>query len=181
VDVRVVAATNRDLQEEVRLGRFRADLYYRLSVFPLRVPPLRERRGDVPKLVTYFLGRCARRFGRQIDSVSRETMNRLTHYTWPGNVRELQNIIERAVILSRGPELVLGDDLLPLAPADPVPIELLAPADGAPLSLKEKEKQHILRVLAQTSGVIEGLNGAARILDIHPNTLRSRMKRLGIR
>lgn len=181
VNVRVVAATNRDLQEEVRLGRFRADLFYRLSVFPLRVPPLRERPDDVPKLVTYFLGRCARRFARPIDSVSRETMNRLARYSWPGNVRELQNIIERAVILSRGPELVLGDDLLPLARPEPVPIELTARGDGAPLSLKEKEKQHILRVLEQTSGVIEGQSGAARILDIHPNTLRSRMKRLGIR
>src|SRR5262245_14490853 len=113
VDVRVIAATNRDLDEAVRAGRFRADLFYRLNVFPLRVPPLRERASDIPQLAMFFLSRFARRFGRPVETISAATMDRLLSYSWPGNIRELQNVIERAVILSRGLVLELDRDLLP--------------------------------------------------------------------
>src|SRR5262252_2763358 len=113
VDVRVIAATHRDLEEAVRAGRFRADLFYRLNVFPLRIPPLRERASDIPLLAKFFLSRFARRFGRQVDTISAETMDRLMSYSWPGNIRELQNVIERAVVLSRGPDLELERELLP--------------------------------------------------------------------
>src|SRR5439155_512695 len=117
VDVRVIAATNRDLEEAVRAGRFRADLFYRLNVFPLRVPPLRERASDIPQLAMFFLSRFAKRFGRQVATIASETMDRLVSYPWPGNIRELQNVIERAVVLSRGPTLELDRDLLlPIAP-----------------------------------------------------------------
>ncbi len=114
VDVRVIAATNRDLEEAIRAGRFRPDLFYRLNVFPLAVPPLRERRSDISQLVMFFLQRFAKKFGRRIETVSQGTMDRLVSYAWPGNVRELQNIIERAVVLSTGPVLELGPDLLPM-------------------------------------------------------------------
>jgi len=170
-DVRVVAATNRDLEKAVRDGSFRADLYYRLSVVPLRVPPLRERVSDIPALVKYFLARFGARVGRQVDSISREAMERLVRYPWPGNVRELQNVIERAVVLSPGSILELGDGLQPL-------IGATGRGSG---TLEEVERQHILETLRHTNGVIEGPGGAARILDLNPSTLRSRMKKLGIR
>ena len=121
VDVRVIAATNRDLEEAVQAGRFRADLFYRLNVVPLVVPPLRERPADVPSLVMFFLAQFGKRFGKRIETVPPETMTRLTGYGWPGNIRELQNVIERAVVLCRGAVLDLGEDLLPVpvvAPAD---------------------------------------------------------------
>ncbi|HET9480876.1 MAG TPA: sigma 54-interacting transcriptional regulator, partial [Candidatus Polarisedimenticolia bacterium] len=198
VDVRVIAATNRDLEQAVRDGRFRADLYYRLSVFPLKVPALRERASDVPQLVMYFLARFARKLGRRVDTVPRATMDRLARYAWPGNIRELQNIIERAVILSPGSSLELGDDLLPVAAEAPARLsvtlpavpESIHPASGSPpevaqaappASLREVEKLHILEALSRTNWVIEGPRGAALILSLHPNTLRSRMKKLGIR
>jgi predicted ATPase/transcriptional regulator with GAF, ATPase, and Fis domain len=183
VSVRIIAATNRDLEEAVRLGRFRSDLFFRLNVLPIHLPPLRERRTDVPQLVTFFLARFAKQFGKQIDGVTRETLDLLVNYPWPGNVRELQNVIERAVVLSPGPVLKLDRDLLP--PATPAvsaeattrePGESLTP----PLTLVEIERRHILAVLKQTGGVIEGSRGAARILNLHPNTLRSRMKKLGV-
>ena len=115
VDVRVIAATNRDLLRAVADGAFRQDLYYRLSVFPLRVPSLRERREDIPLLVHYFVGRYAARIGRKITSVAQEAMERLVAYPWPGNIRELENVIERAVILSAGPELEVAAEALPAA------------------------------------------------------------------
>jgi transcriptional regulator with GAF, ATPase, and Fis domain len=185
VDVRIIAATNRDLAEEVRAGRFRSDLFFRLNVVPLTVPPLRERPGDIPLLVTYFLSRFAKRFGRKIDGVSRDTMDRLVRYQWPGNVRELQNIVERAVVLSTGTLLKVDPDILPIAEAT---ASTALPADGraaaAPamafVSLDDAERRHIEAVLSQTKGVIEGPTGAAKILDLHPNTLRSRMKKLGV-
>jgi len=197
VDVRVIAATNRDLGEAVEAGRFRSDLFYRLNVFPLQVPPLRERRSDIPQLVMFFLSRFSKRFGRTIDRVSEETMARLVGYAWPGNIRELQNVIERAVVLCEGPVLELDRDLLP-APPRPRSVE---DADGAVRAglpgtegpdpaattaaslptLEEMERSHILTALRQTGGVIEGPKGAARILSLHPNTLRSRMEKLGIR
>jgi formate hydrogenlyase transcriptional activator len=183
VDVRIIAATNRDLAEEVRAGRFRSDLFFRLNVVPLTVPPLRERTGDIPLLVTFFLSRFAARFGRPIERVERETMDRLVRYAWPGNVRELQNVIERAVVLSSGPVLRLGADLLPVV-REPGSETDDARADAADqpalVTLEDAERRHIEAVLTHTHGVIEGPDGAARILDVHPNTLRSRMKRLGV-
>ncbi len=189
VDVRILAATNRDLEAAVAQGRFRSDLYYRLNVVALRMPPLRERQGDVPLLAMYFIERYGKRFGRAIERVSRGTMDLLLHYGWPGNVRELQNVIERAVVLSRGNELDLGPGLLPAdatravpGPATPVAGVAGGPAaTGNTTSLEEVEKNHIIAVLKRTGGVVEGPGGAARILNLHANTLRSRMKKLGIR
>src|SRR5438552_2212602 len=192
VDVRVIAATNRDLEEAVRAGRFRTDLFYRLNVFPLRVPPLRERASDIPQLAMFFLSRFAKRFGRQVDTIASETMDRLVSYPWPGNIRELQNVIERAVVLSRGPALELDRDLLP-APtrlgsgpgveryAEPVRPVAKSAASGLAAALEETERAHIVAALERADGVIEGPRGAAKILEMHPNTLRSRMEKLGIR
>jgi transcriptional regulator with GAF, ATPase, and Fis domain len=184
VDVRIIAATNRDLNEEVRAGRFRADLFFRLNVVPLTVPPLRERPSDVPMLVTYFVSRFSKKFGRKIDGVARETMDRLAAYQWPGNVRELQNIVERAVVMAHGSVLSLDADILPASggAAPATAIAGIADRDEPSLagSLNNAERRHIEAVLARTGGVIEGPAGAAKILDLHPNTLRSRMKKLGV-
>ena len=168
VDVRVLAATNRDLLKEVHDKRFREDLYYRLSVFPIHLPPLRERAGDLPLLTRFLIDRFSARFGRRIDGVSAATMLRLQAYPWPGNVRELENVIERAMILADRPmlEITLAGEATAEAPAVS--------------TLEDVERAHILRVLEQTDWVIDGPDGAAKILDLHPNTLRSRMKRLGI-
>src|SRR5262249_21644688 len=117
VDVRLIAATNRDLQEAVTAGRFRSDLFYRLNVLPLRVPPLRERASDIPQLVTFFLAQLRRKFGSRIERVSEPTMDRLVRYAWPGNIRELQNVVERAAVLCQGALLELDEDLLPVAAA----------------------------------------------------------------
>jgi len=169
VDVRVIAASNRRLDEAVRASRFRADLLYRLNVFPLEVPALRERRSDIPLLVAFFLDRLAKKLGKPLEGVSRSSLERLVVYPWPGNVRELQNVIERAAILSTGPLLE-------------IPPELLATREAVPASqtLEDLEREHIVSVLRGTGGVIEGPRGAAGMLGLHPNTLRSRMKKLGI-
>jgi formate hydrogenlyase transcriptional activator len=190
VDVRVIAATNRDLQEAVNAGRFRSDLFYRLNVFPLEVPPLRDRRSDIPQLLTFYLSRFSKKVGKKVDAISQETMERLMNYPWPGNVRELQNVIERAVILSPSPTLLLDQDLVP-GPGfgggeqkPEIPAQEPQPARGMHSqlpTLEEVERGHILAVLQQTGGVIEGAKGAARILNLHPNTLRHRMGKLGIR
>jgi formate hydrogenlyase transcriptional activator len=181
VNVRVLAATNRDLEEAVKASRFRADLYYRLAVLPVEVPPLRERREDIAQLAMFFLARFAKRFGKAVEAISRASLDRLLAYPWPGNVRELQNVIERAVVLADGPVLELGRGLLPAnAGRDDPP----TPAAGAPdptESLDGVERRHILVTLERVRWVIEGPQGAARILGLHPNTLRSRMERLGIR
>ncbi|HSD50827.1 MAG TPA: sigma 54-interacting transcriptional regulator, partial [Candidatus Methylomirabilis sp.] len=191
VDVRVIAATNRDLEEAVRTSRFRSDLYYRLNVFPLETPSLRERRSDIPQLVMFYLSRFAKRYGKKAESVTRETMDRLVNYPWPGNVRELQNLIERAVVLSEGSVLELDRDLRP-APAGAMAageavggprqtVASVVPEPSKFLTLEETERNHILAALQETGGVIEGPKGAAKILDLHPNTLRSRMEKLGIK
>ena len=183
VDVRIIAATNRDLNDEVRAGRFRADLFFRLNVVPLTVPPLRDRPSDIPMLVTYFVSRFAKKFGRKIDGVTRDTMHRLTTYQWPGNIRELQNIVERAVVMAQGSLLTLDADILPTthaAPESPTRDAAHEPQLAGTLSLNEAERRHIETVLSQTGGVIEGPAGAAKILNLHPNTLRSRMKKLGV-
>lgn len=183
VDVRIIAATNRNLEDEVAAGKFRADLYYRLNVLPLRNPALRERREDIPQLAMFFLSRFARKFGRPMDGIAQETMELLTNYHWPGNVRELQNLIERGVVLATSPILTLERALLPAAVA-PARLTVAAPslvsAPASRGSLEDVERQHILDVLAQTQWVIEGERGAAKVLHLHPNTLRSRMKKLGI-
>jgi formate hydrogenlyase transcriptional activator len=188
VDVRVIAATNRNLQDEVAAGRFRADLYYRLNVLPIHVPPLRERRADIAQLVMFFIQRHAKRIGRTVEGVSRESMDRLTRYGWPGNIRDLENVIERALVLSRGGVLEVGGDFLPPpaaeAPSPPASQVVPMPAGAAiPASngtLEDIERAHIAATLDRTGWIIEGPRGAARILDMHPNTLRSRMKKLGL-
>lgn len=171
VDVRVIAATNRDLQTAVRDKIFREDLFYRLNVFPIRLPPLRDRAGDIPLLVPFLVARFAARIGKQIDNVSRETLDMLQAYAWPGNVRELENVLERAVVLATGPTLEIDPEVLPIPEG--------GAADPA-ASLQAVERNHILAVLGQTGWVIEGTAGAAPILGLHPNTLRSRMKKLGV-
>jgi transcriptional regulator with GAF, ATPase, and Fis domain len=173
VDVRVIAATHRDLEKAVADGAFRADLYYRLNVFPIRVPPLRERRDDVPMLAHYFAQKFAAKLGKRIEAIAPDTLRRLSDYPWPGNVRELENVIERAVILSAGATLEVEPELLP-APRAP------APAASA-TTLAELERQHTLDALERCGWVIEGPRGAAQALGLHPNTLRSRMKKLGLR
>ena len=171
VDVRVVAATNRDLTQMVDDRLFRSDLYYRLNVFPIVVPPLRERPEDIPLLVRYFAQKHARRMDRHIETIPAEEMEALTHYQWPGNVRELENLIERAVILSRGPALHV-----PL-PEDRLSGEALA---ASPVTLEAAEREHILRALRDTHWVIAGPSGAAARLGMKRTTLQSRMVKLGI-
>jgi transcriptional regulator with GAF, ATPase, and Fis domain len=170
VDVRVIAATNRDLESEVRARTFREDLYYRLNVFPIRVPPLRERAEDIPDLVWTFVDEFCRSFNKRIQSISRDSLEALQRHAWPGNVRELRNLIERAVILSTGSRLVVE----PPAPAR---------NESAPTgtSLVEVEANHILGVLERTGWRVRGAGGAAEVLRMNPTTLDSRMMRLGIR
>jgi formate hydrogenlyase transcriptional activator len=170
VDFRLIAATNRDLEEMVAKREFRSDLYYRLNVFPIRIPPLRERREDIPLLVRYFTQRFAKRLQRPIESVSRESMEMLCRWSWPGNVRELQNVIERAVILSQGTVLTVPRSELesPVLPT------------SSPVTLEDAERDHILRALEQTGWVIGGTRGAAARLGLKRTSLVSTMRRLGI-
>ena len=190
VDVRVIAATNRNLSEAVQAGRFRSDLFYRLNVFPIELPPLRERRSDIPQLVAFCISRVSKRLGKKIDGVSRESMDNLVNYPWPGNIRELQNVIERAVVLSVDPTLRLDRDLMPVAasakgmetPERAAPERRQADLESPKLlTLDEVDRNHILAALQHTGGVVDGPNGAARILNLHPNTLRHRMDKLGIK
>jgi formate hydrogenlyase transcriptional activator len=171
VDVRLVAATNRNLADMVKRNEFRSDLYYRLNVFPIPLPPLRARREDIPGLVAHFVEIYARRMGKQIDQISPETMSELTSYAWPGNIRELQNFIERSVILSTGN--VLHPPLSTLE--TPVATE----SQGA-VTLEEAERDHILKILEQTRWVVAGPNGAAVRLGMKRSTLYFRMQKLGI-
>ena len=169
VDVRVIAATNRDLRKEVQEGRFRRDLYYRLNVFPITVPPLRERREDIPLLTWAFINQFNRSMGKQISTINKKNMNRLKAYSWPGNIRELKNIIERSMILSSGNDLHVDK------------IEPEATTELANRNLRDVEKNHILKVLNTANWRIRGDNGAAEILGLKPTTLEARMKKLGIR
>jgi formate hydrogenlyase transcriptional activator len=170
VDVRIIATTNRDIEEEVRQGRFRQDLYYRLNTFPVTVPPLRQRKEDIPLLVDAFTERYSKKMGKQINLIHNDTMKALQDYPWPGNVRELESIIERAVILSSGPVLQLTDKLEISSPI------LLS----AVKTLEDTERNQIIKILSETVWRIEGKNGAAAILGIHSSTLRARMHKLGI-
>ncbi len=178
VDVRVIAATNRDLQAEVAAGRFRADLYFRLNVFPIRLPPLRERRGDIPRLLQHVAARIARRLGRRVDGIAPDFVEGARVHAWPGNVRELENVVERALIMSRG-GLLDGKSVFAVMPAPPATAAVRPPA--APGTLEALERAHIRQVLESAHWTIEGDAGAARVLGLNPSTLRGRMRRLGIR
>jgi len=167
-DVRLIAATNRDLEAEVDAGRFRRDLFFRLAVFPIRVPPLRERPGDVPLLVWSMVQEFSAKMNKAIETIRRSDMERLQSYDWPGNVRELRNVVERALILTTGPTLRIA----------PPPS---SSADGEPvMSLNEAQRRHIVKVLRTVGGRIKGAGGGAELLGVKPATLRSRMQRLGI-
>ena len=196
INVRLVAATHRDLTHMVARNEFRGDLYYRLNVFPVLIPPLRERRDDIPQLVVHFVEAFSRRMGKRIEQIPQTTMNAFSTYHWPGNVRELQNLVERAVIRSdngvlpnplstsqaaRSSALKLGADLLPIEESSSRIEPGVMPEPRSTDSLEDIQRQHILRVLERTGWVISGPNGAGAILNIHPNTLRSLMDRLGIR
>ena len=188
VDVRIICATNRNLEESISEGTFRSDLYYRLNVFPLEVPPLRERTSDIPQLAMFFLSRYARNLGKKIDGISAAATEILTNYAWPGNVRELQNVIERSLILANGPILNFEGDLSKTFVSPVYPDVAIDPSEASPpmtpsprKTLREIEREHIIAVLQETRGVIEGANGAAKTLGIHPNTLRHRMEKLGIK
>ena len=171
VNVRIIAATNKVLKDEVYSGNFREDLYYRLHIFPISIPPLRQRKSDIPLLVTTFAESFARKHGKKIDQISQGTLIKLQGYDWPGNIRELMNVIERAVITSRGNKLKLIDEFK----------STLKTKDENLLTLDEVEKEHILKVLESCNWKISGEDGAAHILNLHPNTLRSRMEKLNIK
>lgn len=174
VDVRMIAATNRDLAEMARDGKFRPDLVYRLNVFPIPLPPLRERADDIPLLAHHFVDKYAARFGKRIETIPEATLAELRAYAWPGNIRELQHFIERAVILSQGNQLAPIECMARSVEAEP----------GNPrtrlVTMEQVEREHIVRVLDATNWRISGEQGAAVILGMPSTTLRSRMERLGI-
>jgi formate hydrogenlyase transcriptional activator len=171
VDVRIIAATNRNLEEEVRIGRFRKDLWYRLNIFPITVPPLRSRLEDIPLLVEFFVERASRRHGKSIDYIPKSVISAFQNYHWPGNVRELENVIERAVINASENKLRLMDNLVK-------PQKELTTASK---TLEKVERDHIVRILEETRWKVSGKSGASEILDLNPSTLRARMRKLGIR
>jgi transcriptional regulator with GAF, ATPase, and Fis domain len=172
VNVRIIAATNRDLKEAMAQGRFREDLFYRLNIFPVLVPPLRQRRDDIPLLVEHFMRKFCRGMGKDIKHISAATMKRLVEHAWPGNVRELENVIERAVITTTGDTLQVLDRFEPAPPEEP--------EDACGQTLEELERATILKVLRRTRGRIEGPHGAAVILGLNPSTLRGRMRKEGL-
>jgi chemotaxis protein methyltransferase CheR len=172
-NTRIIAATNRNLEEEVRRGRFRKDLWYRINVFPITVPPLRERRQDISLLADTLTRRSAKKLGKKIEKIPLRTMKDLQEYSWPGNVREMENVIERAVINSEGPLLILADRL---QTRDPIVLALEMNAN-----LVELERRHIIQVLEGKNWRIAGKNGAAALLGLNPSTLRGRMRKLGLR
>jgi len=169
VDVRIIAATNRDLAKAVAEGRFREDLYYRLNVFPITAPPLRDRREDIPLLVWAFVEEFSKAMGKPVEAIAKSSLRALQHYHWPGNVRELRNTIERAMILASGPTLGIDS-----------PVVATAPAPRSLATLADVEREHIQRVLESTHWRIRGAGGAAEILDLQPTTLESRMAKLGL-
>lgn len=173
VKTRIIAATNADLYQLVKDGKFRQDLYYRLNVFPIQLPPLRQRGDDIPELALHFVQKYNAKYKKSIQSISSSLIDSLHRYQWPGNIRELENIIERAVIISCGPELILDEMFQQMVESSPV--------TQCPKTLQEAERHHIVYALEQCGWVIEGQKGTASMLAIHPATLRSRMKKLGIR
>ncbi|GAO43962.1 sigma-54 interaction domain-containing protein, partial [Flavihumibacter petaseus] len=175
VDVRVISATNRNLQNEVRAGAFREDLFYRLNVFPITIPPLRKRKSDIPLLISHYLQLFATEQHKEVFQVSKADMVRLTEYSWPGNIRELKNMIERSVVISRGPALILDWQ-------GEVPAISISKTDELTEreSIESVEKAHILKVLEHCNWKINGADGAALRLGLHPSTLRSKLKKLGI-
>jgi formate hydrogenlyase transcriptional activator len=185
-DVRVLAATNRDLQKSMREGGFRPDLFYRLNVFPITLPPLRERVTDIPLLTHFFVQKHAGRLARRVESVDTDTLHRLTQYTWPGNIRELENVVERALILTNSPVLSIDPDLIGIEDQTQIPpvekaVTLRAPGSLNPGGdLNSIQREHVLNILEEVNWVIEGSDGAAVRLGLKPGTLRHRMKRLGI-
>ncbi len=173
VDVRIIAATNRNLADEVKNGTFREDLYYRLNVFPITMPPLRQRKDDIPLLVNHFVAKFNKKIGKKIETVSKETLNSLQGYNWPGNVRELESIIERAVIITQGTSLQILDHF--------ETFQKIEQSSGEEIkALVELEHDHIMQVLKKTGWRIEGKNGAAVILGLNASTLRARMRKYGI-
>jgi transcriptional regulator with GAF, ATPase, and Fis domain len=176
--VRIIAATNRNLKEEIKNGKFREDLYYRLNVFPITMPALRQRKEDIPLLVKHFMTKFNKKIGRKIDTVSEETLKTLQEYNWPGNVRELESVIERAVITTQGSTLKVLDRF------DSHQNDTQQKGDEAAgtevKALGDLEHDHIVKVLQQTGWRIEGKSGAAVILGINASTLRARMRKLGI-
>jgi len=170
VDARIIAATNRNLEKEVKKGRFREDLWYRLNVFPITMPPLRDRLDDIPLLVNYYIDKISKRLGKSIEMVPLGVMDALRAYHWPGNIRELENVLERAVINSSGPKLRLVDELKNRQEDLPT----------GPKTLEAVERGHIVRILEQTQWQISGKKGAAEILGLNRSTLRARMRKLGI-
>jgi len=178
-NVRVIAATNRDLPMAVASGAFRADLFYRLNVFPVRLPPLRDRAEDIPLLAQFFVQKYASKVGRRVNSIEGKTIDRLSHYDWPGNIRELENIVQRALILSSTPVLAIGEDVLPVTTPAAKRAPPTRPVGGA-IDLDSIQREHILTTLRQTAWVVEGERGAAVRLGMKPATLRYRMKKFGI-
>ncbi|NVN91240.1 MAG: sigma-54-dependent Fis family transcriptional regulator [Desulfuromonadales bacterium] len=174
VNVRIIAASNRNLEEEIKNGRFREDLFYRLNVFPITVPPLRQRQDDIQLLVNHFVTKFNKKIGKKITTVSQETLNALQEYHWPGNVRELESVIERAVITSQGSALQVLDRFDTVRTTG-------EPAGQDVKALADLEQDHIIQVLHKTSWRIEGSNGAALLLGLNPSTLRARMRKFGIR
>ncbi|MBF0099927.1 MAG: sigma 54-interacting transcriptional regulator [Desulfobacterales bacterium] len=170
VDVRLISATNRNLEEEVAKGNFREDLWYRLNIFPITIPPLRNRKEDIPLLVNFYIKKISKRLGKSIDIIPSNIMNDLQNYHWPGNIRELENVLERAVINSSGPKLRLMDDLKK---------SYKEVADG-PKTMEAVERDHIVRMLEYTNWKVSGKNGAAEILGLNRSTLRARMRKLNI-
>jgi formate hydrogenlyase transcriptional activator len=169
VDVRIIAATNKVLKNEIQEGRFRKDLYYRLSAYPITIPPLRERKEDIPLLISHYVEKFSREMSKTIDSIPKKKIDKLINYSFPGNVRELENIIERAVVISQGNSLNIAEEFYQKS----LGTESIR-------TLEENEKSYIIKVLEKTNGKIEGTSGAAEILGINPSTLRSRIKKLGI-
>jgi len=172
VDVRLIAATNRDLLKAVEAKQFRNDLYYRLHVFPLHLPALRERREDIPRLVRYFVEKSAARLNKRIDFIPDEAIEAMLKWKWPGNVRELENFIERSIILSEGNSL--------RAPLSELRLEISGQQAGDDGTLRQKERAHIIEVLRQTRGVLSGPSGAAARLGLKRTTLQSKLQKLGI-
>lgn len=180
VNVRMIAATHRDLSSMIRDGNFREDLFYRLNVFPIEIPPLRERREDIPLLVNYFVSKFSQRMRKQIRFISQAGMESLTNRAWPGNIRELANFIERAVILSTGEELNVSTSDCPIAHARTSSAQVSGNTSAQGLSFRDAERQVILDALSATSGRLAGQGGAADRLGLKRTTLQHKIRRLGI-